>query len=619
MFKVLLWLIPLSLCLPVMPVLATTTAPDPHSFSNFAQVRTHHLVLDLAVDFTRQQLTGYAEHQLERLDPTVNRVILDSRHLKITTVTYSNDGVHWQSAAWLLGIEDGLKGQPLTIQLQNDTQAVRVYYQTTPQASGLQWLTADQTSEKKQPFLFSQSQAIHARSWIPLQDTPANRITYQARIKTPPDLLAVMSADNSANFSTPRKRAGDYQFDMPQPLPSYLIALAVGDLHFKAMSADTGVYAEKIWLDKATAEFSDTQKMMDAANQLFGQYPWKRYDLLVLPSSFPFGGMENPRLSFVTPTIITGDKSLISLVAHELAHSWSGNLVTNASWNDVWLNEGFTNYVENRIMQQVYGQARADMELLLNVRALRNLLTHLPPADSRLQPDFSGRDPDEAFHQIPYVKGQLLLITLARHFGQARFDQFLRDYFAHFAFQSIKTAAFVDYFQRQLNSQQSFSTQTLTHWLTAPGLVEALALPASDAFSRVHRAQAQWLAGKSGLSLLPTAQWSVHEWLHFIELLPRDLTAQQLSELDLAFSLSQSNNAEVFTAWAKLVIPLNYQQIIAPLRQFLLAVGRQKFIIPLYTELKANPQWRSWARQVYREARPGYHPLAQQQLDKLAL
>lgn len=590
-------------------------APDPHSFSNYTQVRSQHLVIDLAVDFTRQQLTGYVEHQLERLDPNIQRLVLDTRHLKITAVTASQDGVHWLNTPYLLGIADGLKGQPLTIQLQPDTQAVRVYYQTTPQASGLQWLTADQTSEKKQPFLFSQSQPIHARSWLPLQDTPANRVTYQAQIQTLPELLAVMSADNSANT----KRDGHYRFDMPQPVPSYLIALAVGDLHFKAMSADTGVYAEKIWLDKASVEFADTQKMMDAANRLFGQYPWKRYDLLVLPSSFPFGGMENPRLSFVTPTIITGDKSLISLVAHELAHSWSGNLVTNASWNDLWLNEGFTNYVENRIMQQVYGQSRADMELLLNVRALREKLTQLPPADARLQPDFTGRDPDEAFHQVPYVKGQLLLNTLAQHFGQDKFDRFLRHYFASFAFQSINTAAFVKFFSEELNQNQSFSTASLDKWLHQPGLSDEILLPASDAFSRIHANQQQWLRGETSLNMLATSHWSVHEWLHFIEILPRKLSPQQLNELEMAFSLSQSSNAEIFTAWAKLVIPLNHQQIIQPLRQFLLNVGRQKFIVPLYTELKANPQWRSWAAQVYREARPGYHPLAQQQLDKLGL
>lgn len=572
-------------------------------------------MLNLAVDFTRQQLTGYVEHRLERLDPTVQRLVLDSRHLKITAVTASSDGVHWQNTPYLLGITDNLKGQPLTIQLQPATQAVRVYYQTTPQASGLQWLTADQTSEKKQPFLFSQSQPIHARSWLPLQDTPANRVTYQAEIQTLPELLAVMSADNSANI----KRDGHYRFDMPQPVPSYLIALAVGDLHFKAMSADTGVYAEKVWLDKASIEFADTQKMMDAANRLFGQYPWKRYDLLVLPSSFPFGGMENPRLSFVTPTIITGDKSLISLVAHELAHSWSGNLVTNASWNDVWLNEGFTNYVENRIMQQVYGQTRADMELLLNVQALRERIRHLPPADTRLQPDFNGRDPDDAFHQIPYVKGQLLLNTLAQHFGQDKFDEFLRRYFAKFAFQSIDSSAFIKFFSEELNQQQSFSAASLAQWLHQPGLSDEILLPASDAFRRISESQQQWLRSETSLSLLATNQWSVHEWLHFIEQLPRQLSPAQLSELEMAFSLSQSSNAEIFTAWAKLVIPLNHQQIIQPLRQFLLNVGRQKFIVPLYTELKANPQWRSWAAQVYREARPGYHPLAQQQLDRLGL
>lgn len=590
-------------------------APDPHSFANFNQVRSRHLVLDLAVDFTRQQLTGYVEHRLERVDPAIQRLVLDTRHLKITAVTASQDGRHWQNTPYLLGIADPLKGQPLTIQLQPDTQAVRVYYQTTPQANGLQWLTADQTSEKKQPFLFSQSQPIHARSWLPLQDTPANRVTYQAQIQTLPELLAVMSADNSANT----KRDGHYHFDMPQPVPSYLIALSVGDLHFKAMSPDTGVYAEKIWLDKASVEFADTQKMMDAANRLFGQYPWKRYDLLVLPSSFPFGGMENPRLSFVTPTIITGDKSLISLVAHELAHSWSGNLVTNASWNDVWLNEGFTNYVENRIMQQVYGQNRADMELLLNVQELRERLKQLPLADTRLQPDFSGRDPDDAFHQVPYVKGQLLLTTLAQHFGQDKFDAFLQRYFAKFAFQSIDSATFVRFFSEELNQQQSFSVASLSQWLYQPGLTDEIQLPASDAFRRIDESQQLWLRGETSLSLLATNYWSVHEWLHFIEQLPRQLSPQQLSELEMAFSLSQSSNAEIFTAWAKLVIPLNHQQIIQPLRQFLLSVGRQKFIVPLYTELKANPQWRSWAAQVYREARPGYHPLAQQQLDRLGL
>lgn len=599
----------------ILPAFAKTVASDPHSFANFTQVRTKHLVIDLSVDFTRQQLSGFVEHQLERIDPKVNRLILDTRHLKITTVTYTTDGKHWQKAPYLLGITDPLKGQPLTIQLQKQTHAVRVYYQTTPQASGLQWLSADQTSEKRQPFLFSQSQPIHARSWMPVQDTPANRITYQAKIQTPPELLAVMSADNSAN----RQRNGEYSFNMPHSVPTYLIALAVGDLHFREMSQVTGIYAEKLWLDKAAAEFSDTQKMMDAANKLFGIYPWERYDLLVLPSSFPFGGMENPRLSFVTPTIITGDKSLISLVAHEIAHSWSGNLVTHANWNDVWLNEGFTNYVENRIMQQVYGQSRADMELLLNVRELQQNMQSIPQADTRLQPDFNGRDPEEAFHQVPYVKGQLFLRELEQHFGTQKFEQFLRSYFAEFAFQSINTASFVAFLQKELNKEQSFSKTRLEQWLYQPGLLPEIQLPVSDALNKVTLLSQQWVSGELSTNMLASDHWSVHEWLHFIEQLPRHLSAQQLAELEMAFSLSQSQNAEIFTAWAKLVIPLNHQQIIQPLRQFLLSVGRQKFIVPIYSELKANPQWRSWARQVYREARPAYHPIAQQQLDRLNL
>ena len=612
MVRVLGWLIFLGL---FMPVLAGTAAPDPHSFANFQQVRTRHLVLDLAVDFTRQQLTGYAEHQLERLDPSINRLVLDSRHLKITTVTFTNDGVHWQKAAYLLGIEDALKGQPLTIQLQNNTKAVRVYYQTTPQASGLQWLTAAQTSEKKQPFLFSQSQAIHARSWIPLQDTPANRITYQARIKTPADLLAVMSADNSANFN----RNGDYQFDMPQPLPSYLIALAVGDLHFKAMSADTGVYAEKLWLDRATAEFSDTQKMMDAANQLFGKYPWKRYDLLVLPSSFPFGGMENPRLSFVTPTIITGDKSLISLVAHELAHSWSGNLVTNATWRDLWLNEGFTSYVENRIMEQVYGTDRAVMEQALSVQGLKGELTELAANDSILHIDLQGRDPDEAFSGVPYVKGQLFLMFLEQKFGRERFDPFVKNYFDHFAFQSITTDAFISYLKQNLLQKYPgvVSDAEIQEWIFSPGLPASTPNPVSDAFDKVAAHRDSWLASKASLADLPTDGWTLHEWLYFINNLPLDIAPEQMAQLDTAFDFTHSTNAEVAHAWYLLALKTGYQEIAAPLEQYLINIGRRKLIIPLYKQLATTPEGLAFARAVFAKARPGYHPLAQGSVDEL--
>ncbi|OBP15032.1 aminopeptidase [Rheinheimera sp. SA_1] len=610
-----LWILTTLLLSSCLSVFVVKAAPvDHHSFANIAEVYTNKLSLDLTVDFEQQQLHGFAEHTLTRKDPKSNQLILDSRALVIEKVLQADDQGAWRTAAFKLGAVDAIKGQPLTIQLTPTSTKVRVYYRTTAESSGLQWLNAAQTSEKQQPFLFSQSQAIHARSWIPLQDTPALRVSYQARIRTPKQLMAVMSADNSKNT----ERDGDYQFVMPQPIPAYLIAIAVGDLHFQPMSDQTGIYAEKTWLAKAAAEFSDTQKMMDVASKLYGEYPWGRYDLLILPASFPFGGMENPRLSFITPTVITGDKSLVSLIAHELAHSWSGNLVTNSNWNDLWLNEGFTNFFENRLMAEVYGPARAAMEYSLSVKDLQRDIAELEPADTALQLQLTGRDPDDAFSQVAYVKGQLLLQLLENKFGREKFDAFISAYFKKFAFQSMDTQTFLQFLQQQLLDKYPgvVSKTEVEQWVFGAGLPAGFPMQHSDAFALVSKQLQAWLQQDITLSALPTKTWTVHEWLHFINQLPRDLAPAKLAELDAAFALSQSSNAEIFVAWSRLTIPLNYLPVMPQVQQFLLNVGRTKFVVPLYRLLLENPAQQGFAKEIYQQAKPGYHPLTQAQIDK---
>lgn len=602
----------LSSCLSVFMVKAAPV--DQHSFANIDAVFTSKLSLDLTVDFDKQQLQGFAEHELTRKDPTASQFVLDSRALVIEKVLQADNKGQWRAAAFQLGAVDAIKGQPLSITLAPDSTKVRVYYRTTAESSGLQWLNAAQTSEKQQPFLFSQSQAIHARSWIPLQDTPALRVSYQARIRTPKQLLAVMSADNSKNT----ERDGDYRFVMPQPIPAYLIAIAVGDLHFQPMSSQTGIYAEKTWLAKAAAEFSDTQKMMDVASKLYGEYPWGRYDLLILPASFPFGGMENPRLSFITPTVITGDKSLVSLIAHELAHSWSGNLVTNSNWNDLWLNEGFTNFFENRLMAEVYGPARAAMEYSLSVKDLQRDIAELEPADTALQLKLTGRDPDDAFSQVAYVKGQLFLQLLENKFGREKFDAFISAYFQKFAFQSMDTQTFLQFLQQQLLDKYPgvVSKSEVEQWVFGPGLPAGFPMQHSDAFALVSKQLQDWLQQNIRLEALPTKTWTVHEWLHFINQLPRDIAPARLAELDAAFALSQSSNAEIFVAWSRLAIPLNYLPVMPQVQQFLMQVGRTKFVVPLYRLLLENPAQQGFAKQIYQQAKPGYHPLTQAQIDK---
>jgi leukotriene-A4 hydrolase len=371
---------------------------DYHSFANPEEVKVTHLGLDLNVDFDKHILSGEVELSFERINENANQLILDTRDLDIHDISFNGKSIPFE-----LEKSDSFLGAALKIELPVEAEKISIRYNTSPNASGAQWLTPAQTAGKKHPFLFTQAQAIHARSFIPLQDSPQVRVTYNATIRTPKALLAVMSASNDPDT----ERDGVYEFSMPQPIPAYLIALAVGDLQFKAMGARTGVYAEPALLDAAAAEFEDTESMLIATEGTYGPYRWDRYDLLILPPSFPFGGMENPRLSFITPTVIAGDKSLVSLIAHELAHSWSGNTVTNATWRDLWLNEGFTTYLTYRIMQMVYGDARYAMESVLGQQDLQADIDSLPDKDEILAIDLRGRDPDVVFSNIPYEKGAL--------------------------------------------------------------------------------------------------------------------------------------------------------------------------------------------------------------------
>jgi aminopeptidase N len=600
---------------------ADTSPIDPgldyHSFANVDQFRVTHLELDLRVDLEGKTISGVAALEFKRLDPRATQLVLDTKNLMINDVsqkatdvlgaTAKNQTI-WVSRPFHLEKPDPILGSALVIELpptRKTVESIRIDYETLPSAYGLQWLTPKQTAGRRKAFLYTQSEPISTRTWIPLQDTPQVRATYKAKVHTASNVVAVMSAENDPKA----KRNGEYSFVMPQAIPSYLIALAVGDLQFKETGPRTGVYAEKSMIKAAAKEFADTESMIQAGEKLFGPYRWFRYDILVLPPSFPVGGMENPRLSFITPTVIVGDKSLVSVIAHELGHSWSGNLVTNSTWRDLWLNEGLSDYLESRIMEAVYGEQRASMEAVLGLKRLREELATLKPQDQVLAIDLRDRDPELAFSAVSYEKGRLFLSYLDAKFGRDRFDAFLRGYFDHFAFKSITTEQFNEYLSANLLDRFPgiVTREQVRVWEHAPGIPADAVLPVSNALSQVDQARAAWLAGtlapkKFGLD------WATQQWRYFLDDMPAPLRAKQLEGLDQAYGLTRSENAEIEQSWLELVIRNDYQPSYVRLEDYLKTIGRRKLIAPLYTDLMKTPSGAEFAKRVYAKARPGYHP-----------
>lgn len=587
---------------------------DPHSFSRHDQVKVTHLELDLKVKFKHKILEGFAVLNYQRIRPDINQLKLDSRDLKIKRVEMVNNSKN-NKLLWRLGkTVEGL-GTELIIDLPTDNSPIKIFYETMPTASGLQWLAPEQTRDKKQPFLFSQSQAIHARSWIPIQDTPSVRLTYNATIRVKSDVKVLLSADNNDQQAID----GIHEFTMQQPIPAYLIAIAVGDLAMQQISEHVAIYAEPSMLEAAAYEFAVTENMITATEALYGPYRWGQYDLLILPPSFPFGGMENPKLSHITPTIIAGDRSLDSLIAHELAHSWSGNLVTNALWQDAWLNEGFTSYLEARITEAVHGQDRMQMEATLIYQSLINTMKSMTNDEQKLINPIASADPDDYFTSVTYDKGRFFLEWIEQQVGRPVFDQFLNQYFDHYAFKSIQTKDFLNYLNQHLIAQHAdkVSAKQIDEWLNQPGIPAFFTPPSTNRFNNIDRQVKAWTSGQLAVSQITSQNWTTQEWLHFLRALPKQMTHKQLEQLDKAFDFSNRKNSEIAHDWLLISINNEYQVAYGRLIEYLSNIGRVKLIKPLYEALMKNQGLHNFAMNVYLKARPGYHNIAIKQIDEI--
>ncbi|RJS19144.1 M1 family peptidase [Corallococcus sp. H22C18031201] len=571
---------------------------DPHSYNDDTQPETETLDWKARVDFRTRRL--HAEATLTLKEASAGPLDLDTRDLDIRSVV---DG-QGHPLPFQVSPPEPILGSRLRIQLPSGVKQLTVRYRTSPEASALQWLTPSQTAGGQHPFLYSQCQAIHARSVVPLQDTPRLRIRYRATLQVPKALKAVMAAS-----FVRREEHGveaEEHYEMPQPVPPYLLAFAVGSLAMRTLGPRSRVWAEPELLEDAAEEFSGVDEMLRAAESLFGPYDWERFDLLTMPPSFPYGGMENPRLTFLTPTLIAGDKSLVNVVAHELAHSWTGNLVTNASAEHFWLNEGFTVFAERRILEALAGPEVAALHAALGRRSLDEAMNHFRahPQLTALRTHLDGVDPDEAFSQVPYEKGYLLLRAMEDAAGREAFDGFLRRYLDTYRFRALTTEEFITFTEKELPGV--LAKVNAEAYLDQPGV------PAHAPSPRSKRLEAlEALKGK-----VPTAEvvkdWTPTEWQLFLEGMPQGTSRDVFRQLDERFHLTDSRNSEVLVTWLVAAVRAGWEPALARAEAFLGEVGRMKYLKPLYGVLGASREHRARARSLFQQYSERYHPIARQ-------
>lgn len=576
---------------------------DPHSYTDDTHPQTESFALSARVDFTTRTIAG--EVTLVFRTPGAGLLDLDTRDLAIESVHDASG----RALPFIVHPPEPYVGSRLAIDLAQATPSVRIRYRTSPDAFALQWLAPAQTSGNRHPFLYSQCQAIHARSLIPLQDTPRLRVRYTAELTFPRELTLVMAAADRG-----RREDGPHavhRFEMPQPIPPYLFAFAIGELASRDLSPRCRVWAEPAVVDAAAWEFANVEAMIGAAEALFGPYDWERFDILTMPPSFPYGGMENPRLTFLTPTVLAGDRSLVSVVAHELAHSWTGNLVTNANAEHFWLNEGFTMYAERRITEALEGADVAALSAALGRRELEESFERFKdrPAMTKLRTHLEGIDPDECYSLIPYEKGYMFLCAIEAVVGREAFSRWLRSYLDAFRFGAITTEEFEAHIEAALPG--ALAKTNTRAWLDGEGLPPTAATLRStrlDAIEALHGAVPEPAV---------TAAWSPTEWALYIESVPRPAPEATCRALDERYRLTASTNHDVLVPWLTLALKSGYLAVTTRVEQVLASVGRMKYLRPLFTALGADPRTRELAVAMFAKHRDAYHPIARQMVESV--
>ncbi len=580
---------------------------DPHSFSDTAQGRIQHIRFDLDLDFGTKTVRGTADYRLEGAAP--GSLYLDVRDVEIRRIT-----AHGRELAWRIDEKDAIRGQRLHIDNVDGASELTIEFATAPTATALGWLDAAHTAGGKHPFMLSQCQSLHARSIFPCQDTPSVRFTYEAVVRVPAPLTAAMSADR---LGIEEKDGHNVcRFSMPQAIPSYLFAIAAGNIAFRKLGPRSGVFAEPEVLDEAAWEFAETEKLIDATEKLFGPYLWETFNILILPPSFPYGGMENPRLVFLTPTLIVGDRSMVSVVAHELAHSWTGNLVTNATWEDFWLNEGWTVYAERRLLEVLEGEPYAQLHGAVRREGMLEdmRIFGMDSAPTRLKFSQKDMDPDDVFSMVPYEKGCSFLSLVEEKVGRERFDVFIRRYIETFKFRSLTTEDFLQFLTKELPEVENHID--LHTWIYGPGFPDDALVPRSplldDVYARLNDYRLGVLPDKAKVE-----SWRPQQVEVFLKNLPRHIPVEDCARLEDIFGLATSRNRNILTEFYVVAINSGYEKILQPVEALVSTVGRMLYLKPLYRTLVETAWSRQLARPMFERHKRSYHPIAVGVIEKI--
>lgn len=606
-------------------------AIDPNSFANTKNFQINHMKLNVKTNFEKKIIIGYVIHEVLIVDKSSTRLTLDTRGLKINDVAWINDDNKEIQLKFNMGESHSVYGQALNIDLTNEIMQktkfnVKVSYETTPECTACQWLEPSQTEGKKYPYFYTQCEAIHARSIVPCQDSPVVKQTYESEITVPENLRALMSAI-LVNEEKTENGLVTYKFEQKMRIPSYLLAIAVGSLKGIKIGPRTTVWSEPEVVDKAANEFVNTEDFIRIGEEYLTEYSWGIYDLLVLPPSFPFGGMENPCLTFVTPTIVAGDRSLVDVVAHEIAHSWTGNLITNSNWQHFWLNEGYTVYIERKIISALHGEEYRQFSAIIGWNDLKDSVVNYGSEKAyftALVPDLRNQDPDDSFSSVPYEKGFNLLYYLEQILGGSKvFDPFVKEYVKNFANKSLNTNEWKDYLYEYFAKVDKSKLEILDSvdwntWLYGYGMP-----PVDPKFDRTllnkcDELAKRWIKFKDsksfdgGFNSTDLDEFDAKQKMIFLLRINEDgpYSKEFIEAMDKVYGLTKVVNSEIRFLWQTLCLTSNYEPIFPEVVKFLEEQGRMKFVTPLYRMLYKCKNGSELAISTFKKNKSFYHPIA---------